>query len=608
MLRPNVHFPIGRASKSTQKPGLVVAADNAYIDSPVVSREHASLLLSTSPRTPGVYILDCGSMHGTIVNGKKLEPDKALKLANGDLLQFGVDVTRNESTLNPASTLGCHADLFAPDFYIARKYVFASSHPANSFSRGFSVPDVESSEGEEAEIHYELGSPPPDAGSEMNPVTIEDDESERHDIILIDDDDGGSSVHSEPNEMGEEAPPEPTQNAQAASAVPKEPTYDQENPDDFLDASGDELSDHHFNASDDELSMDEDNMSLEDAPSDDCASPGDSEPESEISGEDSDDEIGAPGRGFGMRAPIFSHEPVKSPIQEKSDNSQQVPTSIAAPSLPSPPTPNGPLRNPFKANVPLSEGSMKIPEPEAPAVDSYFNPGPMLSFHGPAFGFMDSPVPPRPVCPKEVNWNFGASMGPRESSGSQWYTGEELQQTSIFMPAPSGLDVFGQPPGMGEPILPKPYGLQPPHSPPDNRWAPQYPPMPPQPAASVSCEVPAPQPSRRTGVSIPEIVEEAPQPPQTPPRPLELKRKADVLEEETSHVVVEPTSTPATADVDTPAVPVEAKPSTSIEDRPKKRPRGRLGNAMKTMAAYLIPGTAVAVGILTQLPESFFKA
>ena len=92
-LRPGNRITVGRASKNLQKPELMTAPNNAFIDSPVISRAHAALTGHSSP--PAVYIADNGSMHGTLLNGNRLDAHRPTKLKNGDLLQFGADVTRD---------------------------------------------------------------------------------------------------------------------------------------------------------------------------------------------------------------------------------------------------------------------------------------------------------------------------------------------------------------------------------------------------------------------------------------------------------------------------------------------------------------------------------
>jgi hypothetical protein len=91
-------FPIGRASKNTTKKDLMPASSNAYIDSPVISREHAVLSANAHSGDPHVFITDAGSMHGTMVNGQRLPAHTPKQLASGDKLQFGIDVNRNEGT------------------------------------------------------------------------------------------------------------------------------------------------------------------------------------------------------------------------------------------------------------------------------------------------------------------------------------------------------------------------------------------------------------------------------------------------------------------------------------------------------------------------------
>ena len=101
-LRPGAIVQIGRASKNTAKPELMIGPGNAFIDSPTISREHA-VLSATSPPDSAVYITDKGSMHGTMVNGEKLDPNTSRRLGNGDVLQFGANVTR-ENRMYPSFT------------------------------------------------------------------------------------------------------------------------------------------------------------------------------------------------------------------------------------------------------------------------------------------------------------------------------------------------------------------------------------------------------------------------------------------------------------------------------------------------------------------------
>jgi pSer/pThr/pTyr-binding forkhead associated (FHA) protein len=101
-------LPIGRASKSISK-GLQSAKDNAWFDSPVMSREHAEITFDSSstvsagesmlkdPLTDSqqhVMIRDMQSMHGTRLNGAELDPFENTILNNGDCLLFGAEVRR----------------------------------------------------------------------------------------------------------------------------------------------------------------------------------------------------------------------------------------------------------------------------------------------------------------------------------------------------------------------------------------------------------------------------------------------------------------------------------------------------------------------------------
>jgi len=133
-------FPIGRASSNASKKELMAAPHNAYIDSPVISRQHAVLSANSDSGVPEVYISDQGSMHGTMLNGHRLSPNTPTKLSYGDELQFGTDVNRNE------------------EFYVARTYVF-ESQLSRPFCPGFTVPDPESEEEDVVERRGSLTDP-----------------------------------------------------------------------------------------------------------------------------------------------------------------------------------------------------------------------------------------------------------------------------------------------------------------------------------------------------------------------------------------------------------------------------------------------------------------
>ncbi|KAI0836725.1 hypothetical protein F5Y06DRAFT_101694 [Hypoxylon sp. FL0890] len=104
---------IGRASKATTK-GFVASIDNAWFDSPVMSRQHAELVLDCESTPKAVYIQDIGSLHGTfhtpydgIRKESRLEQRKPVRLSNGDSLRFGTDIFRGSETFPP-----CFVDFY----------------------------------------------------------------------------------------------------------------------------------------------------------------------------------------------------------------------------------------------------------------------------------------------------------------------------------------------------------------------------------------------------------------------------------------------------------------------------------------------------------------
>ena len=113
--------PIGRASKSVAKKELMAAPDNIYIDSPVMSRSHAILSVGGEADTPQFFITDSDSMHGTMLNGRSLAPDQPERLTPGDLLQFGVDINRNEGASSQYRSL--HLAMSTADFPLLHSFL-----------------------------------------------------------------------------------------------------------------------------------------------------------------------------------------------------------------------------------------------------------------------------------------------------------------------------------------------------------------------------------------------------------------------------------------------------------------------------------------------------
>ncbi|TGO28486.1 hypothetical protein BPAE_0027g00530 [Botrytis paeoniae] len=143
---------IGRASKSPSK-GLLGAIDNAWFDSPVMSRNHAEIIYN--PLDNVVQIRDLGSMHGTFLNGEKLG-EEAKPLNSNDQIVFGIGVRRG-------------MDLFQPCHFEVNYEVIPWKRP-NSYT----VPDSSSDEDEEDEGYHfndtemsEGASSPADTSIEM---------------------------------------------------------------------------------------------------------------------------------------------------------------------------------------------------------------------------------------------------------------------------------------------------------------------------------------------------------------------------------------------------------------------------------------------------------
>ncbi|KAM0451315.1 hypothetical protein ACHAO4_005987 [Trichoderma viride] len=95
--KSNTTIPLGRMSK---KNGVYAAReDNGWIDSAVMSRDHAKLIFD--PQSRSVFIKDIGSLHGTFFNNTRLKKHQAQVIKDGDLIQFGIPIDRGSET-NPA--------------------------------------------------------------------------------------------------------------------------------------------------------------------------------------------------------------------------------------------------------------------------------------------------------------------------------------------------------------------------------------------------------------------------------------------------------------------------------------------------------------------------
>lgn len=98
LLSPSVPSAmIGRTSK--RSPCLGASCTNAWVDSAVMSRQHA--LIEFDADVKRVFIKDIGSLHGTFHNGTILDSDQSQRLEQGDILKFGISVERSAQTFPP---------------------------------------------------------------------------------------------------------------------------------------------------------------------------------------------------------------------------------------------------------------------------------------------------------------------------------------------------------------------------------------------------------------------------------------------------------------------------------------------------------------------------
>ncbi|KAM0523578.1 hypothetical protein D7B24_005111 [Verticillium nonalfalfae] len=96
--RPSIQ--VGRTSKRVAN--LSAALDNAWLENPVISREHAEIFLGPDTEK-AVYIKDRNSRHGTFVNKDRVYPHTPVQLHQGDFVRFGIDIQRDQGLYPPPS-------------------------------------------------------------------------------------------------------------------------------------------------------------------------------------------------------------------------------------------------------------------------------------------------------------------------------------------------------------------------------------------------------------------------------------------------------------------------------------------------------------------------
>ncbi|KAF2095749.1 hypothetical protein NA57DRAFT_59728 [Rhizodiscina lignyota] len=174
---------VGRSSKSATKQ-LIAATNNCWVNNPVISRSHARLSVEKigveDTEKMQAFIRDTGSMHGTFLNGKKIEEGKNHRLITGDILQFGTDVTRGDDTFK--------APKYEVTVFPLNDDIEESNHtPPSSYFEDFISGRATSSE-------HENGYRVPDSDSSRAPshISLADSDSDS------DSDDGAGSESSAP--------------------------------------------------------------------------------------------------------------------------------------------------------------------------------------------------------------------------------------------------------------------------------------------------------------------------------------------------------------------------------------------------------------------------
>ncbi|KAF2267762.1 hypothetical protein CC78DRAFT_47188 [Lojkania enalia] len=597
LLTPGSRIAVGRSSKDARKQ-LQQGPDNAYIDSPVISRSHAIISADTGLSRPLVLLKDTGSMHGTMVNNKPLLRHTEHELANGDMIQFGVNVVRDQES------------------FIAKKYLFDSKYaapatiPKPAVSSGFSVP-LDSSDDEGFENENETAFDALYYGSQSNPVNVDDSEEMQQGLVEPEDEELNAAPVAHVAAMS----PDSTSPRPRISIDLTDHDDDDVHDDDNSSVESNEAGDSSDNQEDDNLS---DECSMDES---DVASSRDASEELEHESQQDADSV----RRLKMEA-MLDHEKQKDVTDEQdSAENAPAPAPFLASQIPPPPPPPPVISAAsrlFFSNPP-APFNVRIAEPE-PANTIVYD-----IFENPPWDMVGPHVPPRSSAPsKFAAWGpsapeFNNAISTRDRASQQPWLEESSQvifsplggdsRQEWFLPSnkvPTGESVGAAAGNSSEqrkqytpPVL-TPFSD---HKPSPSAKSEEHPlqqhtgrPYVVTPPAATTDDITSslPQPNRRTKVSIPEIVDDDPQRPPTPTSVKSLKRKADVLEEE---VDVAPVTPPAEADAQQTPVPT-AQPTAQ---RPKKRLRSVMSYLATATAGVVVGGLSV-VALFGNLPEHFF--
>ncbi|KAH7115916.1 hypothetical protein B0J11DRAFT_113451 [Dendryphion nanum] len=598
IVHPNKPIPIGRSSKNPDK-GLMAASDNALIDSPVISREHAVFSTSTDTKAPNIYIIDEKSRQGTYLNGVELKRGTSHLLAINDTVRFGQDVIRD-------------TDSFTAQKYRVG-YRLTTPEPDRDFPRGITVPEAVSSDEEDVDYQEPFSSslyPPPNYGSKANPVNVDDFEDNapmpRQPIhFQLEEEEEFDEVYEPPP-----ANPIPESEASAVNDKPVSLSFNLPSSDD--DEEGEEDIDYpdedregafetgsteaEFDSNDEESVDNSDNSDNE------------SDRESILSGSDAsgnnqtEQHIDAARRvKFGAMLDHVQAKPM-TPVAVPAAASHTPPAQVLS-GYQSPPRIQPYASLPTPAD--FFEPSSSTKANELSKENMLHNSKVMADAYFPTW---DPPSMPRPSAPKTMAWTTGIDYtNPvlmREAPPQNpWFEENNNPFIPSNMYGRSSMTTYNTPPITLNPYVSRPTGefsaakdveVYPPEP---TIFAPALP------RGTDSAEDTSSQPAPRTKVSIAEIVDENPQQPMTPTSvdaSPSRKRKAEAFEAEDEEPIHD---NPAVSIDETIKQTLAPSPATEepSEEPPRKKPRSSFSLVASGLAAGFVLGGAAVISALASI-------
>lgn len=179
---------IGRASKSISK-GLLGAEDNAWFDSPVMSRDHAEISLNPDNHT--ITIQDIGSMHGTFLNNIELQRKDSRILNDDDIVVFGVEVRRGVESF-PACAFRINYEFLPWKTGQANTFKFPESSDVEDEHSGEDVYGMERQEEPYSDDDSSIESRPAKLSTSIYSIDLTRDESEVAEVFEVPQ--GGGSI------------------------------------------------------------------------------------------------------------------------------------------------------------------------------------------------------------------------------------------------------------------------------------------------------------------------------------------------------------------------------------------------------------------------------